>query len=237
MDTRQDQDLELWREWKRTGSTASLERLLTRLQPLIYREVSKWQAAVPQAALEAKAKLLAAEALRTYDPSRGAAIGTHITSRLRKLSRSVYPYQNIARLPENKQLMYNTFTVATNQMTDTLGREPTVDELADNLAWTSKKVQEFKKAFGMRELVESAGVGASFHNDRADTVNKTLMDFFYHGLPQEDKDLFADITGYGGRKSLSNSQLISKYRISQGQLSYKRRKYVDALMDAQKRGF
>lgn len=235
--SRQDQDLTLWREWKQTGRTDKLEALLNRLQPLIYRETSKWQAAVPGPALEAKARLLTAEALKTYDPNRGASIGTHVTSRLRKLSRSVYPYQNVARLPENKQLLYNSFMVAHNQLVDDLGRDPSTDELADHLKWSSKKVQEFHKAYGTRELVESSGATQDFQAAQQPTMGgATVIDMFYHGLPADDQMLFKDITGYGGTRELNNTQLCAKYKITQGQLSYKRRKLVDGLIQANMRG-
>lgn len=232
METRQQQDLELWRKWRKTNQSTDLEALLARLQPLIHREVSKWQAAVPAAALESKGRQLAAEALKTYDPNRGAAIGTHITSRLRKLSRHVYPYQNVARLPENKQLMFNTFNVAQNQLVDTLGREPTTEEMADNLKWTPRKVADFQKSFGRRELVESEGV--TMEGSESQSI---LTDFYYHGLPPDDKRIFEDITGYGGKTPQSNTQLRRKYKLSQGQLSYKKRKFVEDIQKIQSGGF
>ena len=233
METRQQKDLELWQQWRKTNRTDVLEALLNRLQPLIHREVSKWQYTVPAAALESKGRLLAVEALKTYDPTRGAAIGTHITSRLRKLSRHVYPYQNVARLPENKQLLYNTFTVAQTQLEDELGRDPSVEEMADHLKWTPKKVTDFQKSFGRRELVESEG--ADFEENVAGS--SMLTDFFYHGLPPEDKRLIEDITGYGGKRPLSNTELRRKYRLTQGQLSYKKRKFIEEIKKLQGGGF
>jgi len=222
METRQEKDLELWMEWKRTRNSATLSKLLDRLYPLIVRETGKWQSSVPQAALEAKARLLTVEALESYNPNMGAAIGTHVTSRLRKLSRSVYPYQNVARLPENKQLLYNTFQVAQNKLLDTHGREPTTEELADELSWTPKKVTDFQRAFGRRELVESEG--AFIEDDHQDSH---LVDFYYHGLSPEDKVLFEHIVGYGGKQVLNNTDLMKKFKMTQGQLSYKKRKFVD----------
>jgi DNA-directed RNA polymerase specialized sigma subunit len=219
---RQQEDLDLWREWKKTNSPITLGHLLTRLAPLINREVGKWGATVPRVALESKARMLTIEALKTYDPNRGASIGTHVTNRLLKLSRHVYPYQNVARLPENKQLLYNTFQVAQNKLYDTLGRDPTVPEIADELGWNSKKVKDFQHTFGRRELVESEG---AFLDD--DSPESGLVDFYYHGLSPNDKLLFEDITGYGGKKPLTNKQLMSKYHFTQGQLSYKKRKYVE----------
>lgn len=224
MATRQQKDLELWKTWKNTNDPQALSALLDRLQPLIYREVNKWQYTVPAPALMSKGRLLAAEALKTYNPNRGAAIGTHVTSRLRKLSRFVYPYQNIARLPENKQLLYNTFESAKTKLYDELGREPTVEELGDELSWAPKKVRDFNRSFGRRELVESEG----FTFDEQDP-GSSLVDFYYHGLTPTDKLLFEDITGYGGTTPLSNNKLLKKYKISQGQLSYRKRKFTDEI--------
>ena len=222
IETRQQKDLELWREWKRTNSPQVLEQLLDRLQPLIHREVSKWQGTVPGAALESKGRMLTVEALKNYNPNMGAAIGTHVTSRLRKLSRHVYPYQNVARLPENKQLMYNSFSVAQNQLYDALGRDPNVEEMADELGWTPKKVKDFSRTFERRELVESEGAYMG-----QDDTDSPLTDFYYHGLSPDDKRLFEDITGYGGKRPLSNSALMQKHKLTQGTLSYRKRKFVD----------
>jgi len=222
---RQQQDLDLWKEWKRTNSHATLQQLLNNLAPLLNREISKWDSTVPRAALESKARLLTVEALKTYDPNMGAAVGTHVASRIRKLSRSVYPYQNVARLPENQQLLYNTFQVAQNKLVDTLGRDPTHEELADELAWTPKKVTDFQKAFGRRELVESEG--ASIYGDEDET--DSVVDFYYHGLNPIDQRLFEDITGYGTGVAMSNSALRRKHHLSQGQLSYRKRKFIDDL--------
>ena len=228
MPTRQQDDYELWDQWRNTKDPQTLTALLDRLNPLIHREVVKWGSAVPRVALESKARALTVQALHTYDPSKGAAIGTHVASRLRKLSRFVYPYQNVARLPENKQLLYNTFTVAKNKVYDTTGREATSDELADELGWSPKKVADFQKSFERRELVESEG---AFTDD--DPTGNNLVDFYYHGLEPTDKHLFEDVTGYGGKPVLNNDQIMKKHSLSQGQLSYRKRKLIDSIKSIQ----
>jgi DNA-directed RNA polymerase specialized sigma subunit len=228
MESRQQKDLELWEQWKRTKNTRTLGQLMTRLNPLIHREVNKWQYTVPPAALMSKGRLLTVDALKTYNPNKGAAIGTHVTSRLRKLSRFAYPMQNVARMPENKQLLFNTFEGAKGRLYDELGREPTVEEMSDELAWSRKKVQDFQRSFGRRELVESEG---AFQDERAEEA--PLVDFYYHGLPPDDKLLFEDITGYGGNAPMKNAALGRKYKLTQGQLSYKKRKFTEQIKSIQ----
>lgn len=229
METRQQKDLELWEQWRKDKSSNTLNQLMTRLNPLIHREVNKWQYTVPPAALMSKGRLLTVKALDSYNPRKGAAIGTYVTSSLRKLSRFAYPMQNVARMPENKQLLFNTFEGAKGKLYDELGREPTIEELSDELAWTKKKVRDFQSAFGRRELVESEG---AFQDD--DGEDSPLVDFYYHGLSPDDKLLFEDITGYGGKKALDNTALRRKYRMTQGQLSYKKRKFTEQISQIQK---
>lgn len=230
LSTRQETDLALWKEWKQTKNPNTLEKLLNQLQPLIQSEVNKWGQAVPPMALASKARLLAVDALESYNPNMGATIGTHVASRLRKLSRSVYPYMNVARIPENQQLYYHTYNVAKTTLSDQLGRDPNIDEMADHLGWTPKRVATFQRAFDRRELVESEGATYDIAEDDG------IVDFYHFGLSPTDKPLFEDIVGYKGKSSLSNSQLIKKYNITQGQLSYKKRKFIDDLHRIQRGG-
>lgn len=232
MQTRQQQDLDLWKRWQSTNRTRDLGTLLTQLNPVIQKEVGKWGSTVPRPALEARAKLLAVDALRQYDPTKGAAVATHVTSRIRKLSRHVYPYQNVARLPENKQLNYNTFQIANNRLLDTLGRDPTIDELSDELGWHKRKVTDFQKSFALSELVESEG--AYFDEGKA---QEPIVDFYYHGLAPTDRSMFEDITGYNDQRPLTNKGLMGKYELTQGQLSYRKRKFVDDIRDIQQGRF
>jgi DNA-directed RNA polymerase specialized sigma subunit len=227
-----EEDLKLLREWKHTNNPQVLDSLLQRLQPLIQREVQKWQGTVPSAVLESKARVLTTEALKTYDEHRGTALSTHIVNRLQKLSRDVYPHQQVARLPENVQLKYNTFQVASNILYDKLGRDPTVDELADELAWPVRQVSNFNNAYARKEFVESEDVGGM-----GDDSEDSLVDFYYHGLPPDDKTVFEDMTGYGGKPVLNNSSLTHKYKMTQNQLSYKKRQFVNKLQDLQQGKF
>ena len=82
---------------------------------------------------------------------------------------------------------------------------------------------DFQKSFGRRELVESEG---AYIDD--DPGGQTLVDFYYHGLNPNDQRLFEDITGYQGKPTMNNQQLMNKYRLTQGQLSYRKRKFEGA---------
>jgi hypothetical protein len=81
---------------------------------------------------------------------------------------------------------------------------------------------------GRRELVESAG--AFMEEGSAD---EGLVDFYHHGLNPSDKLMFEDLIGFKGKPSLNNAQLMKKYNMTQGQLSYKKRKFINDLKGIQ----
>ena len=229
--SRKETDLSLWKTWKAQPTDANMSALLHQMGPMIHAECNKWQGTLARPLLEATGKCLAAEAFHSYDPSKGAALGTHVANRLLKLSRLSYSSQNVARLPENKVLKFHTYKVGQAQLSDTLGRPPTVDELADHLGWSIPHLTTFQKAIAHQEILESGGncdaspVGVTFGVEESDNT----IDFIHHDLPPQQKVIFEHLTGYGGTKVLGNQEIMKKLDMTQGQYSYAKRQLVDHL--------
>lgn len=227
-------DVVLWEQWNRTKSPQDLQTLLNHLQPLINQQVNRWAGGLSRDALEMQAKLLAVEAIKTYNPAMGASLGTHVTNRLQKLSRLVYTHTNALRLPEHKAISMASFSVAQDALKNELGREPSHVELADHLGWTRQRVGEFQRAYDRRELLGSGDFNpAQFPvADQDDPI----ISFVYHDMEPKQQRLFEHMTGYGNKPVLSNPQLMKKYSLTQGQLSYTKRQMVDRFHDAMKTG-
>lgn len=226
--TRGEKDLALWYAWKKTPTDANLSSLLSQVNPLIQREANKWSGSLARPLLVAEGQRLAVGAFHGYDPSKGAALGTHIVNSLQKMSRLSYANQNVARLPENKMLMYHAFNMGQTQLSDSLGRSPTSDELADHLGWSMKHLTEFRKEISHQELLESGGhagesaAGPLFDSDEQDH----MLDFIHHDLPPSQKAIFEHLTGYGGAEILSNGEIQEKLKLTQGQYSYLKQRMV-----------
>jgi len=214
-----EHDTAAWREWKRAPNSVNLGRLLQQLNPIIQREVGRWVGTLARPALELEAKKLAAEAIESYSPTAGAALATHVTNRLKKLSRLSYTHQNIARIPEYQTLKFRTFTDAQMELADKFGREPTADELADELRWSNAAVANFQTNL-RREFVESGELPPHFDQSHGTGGE---IDFIYHDLTPMQKKIFEHTTGYGGARVLNNPQLTEKLELTQGQLSYQKR--------------
>jgi hypothetical protein len=228
---RKAEDLRLWRQWRKTKSGLDLQALLDHLQPVIGQQVSRWSGLLSHDLLETRAKVLAVEALQDYDPRMGTALATHVTNRLQKLSRLVYSYSQAARLPEHKAIGMVSFHAAQSQLHNDLGREPTTMELSDYLGWPEQRVTEFQRAYGRRELLASGEFNpATFPIADA---HDPLVSFVYHDMAPHQQRLFEHITGYGGKPVLSNRELMQKFDLTQGQLSYQKRKLLTLFQQAQ----
>jgi len=227
-------DLELWRQWNRTKSQQDLQALLDHLQPVINGQVTRWSGTLARPMLEMRGKVLATEAIKSYNPNRGAALATHVTNQLLKLSRTVYSHTAAARLPEHKAVGMASFSVAQDHLRSELGRDPTHSEIADNLGWSTPRVSAFQKAFDRKELLGSGEFNPSMFPvaDEEDPI----VGFVYHDMAPKTQKLFEHITGYGGAKVMSNRQLMRKFKMTQGQVSYQKRKLKNLFQDAMKQG-
>lgn len=222
---RKEKDLHAWQQWNKSRNDADLMMVMDRINPVIMGEVNRWSGAVAPPTLTLEAKNLALGAIKTFDPNRGAALNTHVTNKLKKLSRLVYSNQNLARIPEHKTLQQRTFAMAEERLRDRLGRDPTADELREELGWTRNYLADFQRS-ARKEFVDTGEVANVFDTDSGDTG---LVDFAYQDLSPLQKKIFEYRTGYGGKPVLSNPEIRKKLGLRQSQLSYQHRKMVDRL--------
>jgi DNA-directed RNA polymerase sigma subunit (sigma70/sigma32) len=144
------------------------------------------------------------------------------------MSRLSYTHQNIARLPENKMLLYHSYNVAHSDLADAHGRSPSVDELADKLGWPVHKIEEYRTSIGRKEKLESGGLfdtgSAGLYDD---DKQEHTVDFIHHGLTPPQKVMFEHLTGYGGAEVLPNHAIQKKLDMTQGQYSYAKKQLIN----------
>jgi len=224
---RKSDDVAAWHEWSQNQTPANMDRVLRQLNPIIQSEVNRWQGTLARPLLEIEAKRLAAEAVPSYNPNMGAALATHVTNRLRKLSRISYTHQNVARIPEYQTIQYHTYQSAKTGLENQLGREPTGAELAQELKWSRPYLARFQTSM-RREFLESGEPPPMFDapSDDAQTI-----DFIYNDLGPQQQKIFEHTTGYMGAPVLSNPKLMKALNMTQGQLSYQKRLLANKIKD------
>jgi DNA-directed RNA polymerase specialized sigma subunit len=203
----------------------NLQRVLDQLNPVIQRAVNRWSGTLARPALELEAKTLAREAIGTYRPGAGASLATHVTNRLQKLSRLNYQHQNLARIPEYQNLKYNTYQRAQAQLQDELGRDPTNEELADQLGWSRPAVTHFQRNL-RQEFIESGDTPPIFDDSPGESG---MVDYIYYDLSPIQQKIFEFTSGYQGAPRLSNPEIMKKLNLTQGQLSYQKRLMINRI--------
>jgi len=230
-DVRSSKDVELWNQWKKTGDRTDLGALFKQVEPIIQKEVSRWATGpVARPVLNIEAKKLSLKAFQNFDPQ-ASRLNTHLTNNLKGLSRIVYTYANPARLPEHQTLKLGNFLSVKHDIEEGLGREATTQELADGLAWSNNEVARLQ---GELRTGYSTSQPTPQGFDRF-TADRTMLDFIYNDLMDQDKLVFEHTTGYGGKAILPAKDLIRITGMTQGQISHSKRR-IKKLVDGT-RGF
>lgn len=217
-------DQELFEQYQKTKSPSDLHKLLNQLNPLIQTEVKRASGTLPTPALQAEAKKWAIHAITTYDPSKGTQLSTHVTNYLQKVRRINYRYQNAARLSENNQLIFHKYNNAVQGLQERLSREPTDEELANELNWTKKAVVKFKAGI-FQDIVESSKDKASEYT-RFD-YQKPLMEHIISQLTPEEQIIMENVG------SMSSPDLAKKLGVNINRLNYLKSKMVKKIKATQ----
>ena len=127
MSERADQDLELWRKWQAGGrKPQDLEPLLDRFEPVIQSHLRQYagHVNVPEPAIRADLENRFVQAVRSFDPSKGAQLATHVNWHLKGVHGFVAQHQNLGRIPEGQISKIRELTAAVHTLQDQLGRVP-----------------------------------------------------------------------------------------------------------------
>src|SRR5882762_8460110 len=132
---RKERDVALWRTWMDQGKRPEhLEPILDAFAPVLHRKLVQWKAPqVSTAAFKAELTRQLIGALEKYDPSRGAALNTHVEIYLQKAKRFNNKYQNTAYIPEGQAAQIGKIDKARDELREELGRDPTHGEIGGRL--------------------------------------------------------------------------------------------------------
>lgn len=206
--------------WLRDKSQKNLVKAVDFLKPTINSVLATYGASGnPQIA--SKARVIAAKAVSTYDPSQGVSLPTYVSSQLRQLTRDIRKSNNVLSIPEGVQLDSYALYKAEREFEDEYGREPTVDELADKVHLSVKRIKDIrlKNKAVLMDSSTTSEAGTEYSGTSESDYSKDALDYVYNESDTTDKKLLEYLTGYGGITPLDNKAIMQKLKLTPVQLT------------------
>lgn len=223
--------------WLQNQTPETNDQILTAVQPTIDTALSSYVGKAPSPVIQSRARLMALNALKTYDPKKGN-VRTHLLSQLQGLRRVAAKEQNIITIPEQVGLDFQKLDSAENELRDKFNRDPSDEEVAD---YTGLSVRRIRKIRGFHQPISEGMTAAVSDSENSPTeVASTLpgsnssadawLNFVYDDLTPTDK-LIMDMTlGRNGRRRTSTQEIARRLNITPGAVSQRAAK-IQSLLD------
>lgn len=209
-----------YERWKLHKDKDTLYELTKSLRPTIDSVVASL-GGTGNPHISAKARVIAAKAIQSYDPEAGTSLPTWVSQQLRQLTRDIRKSNNTVHVPDGVQLdAYNLYR-AEQEFIDEHGREPTVDELADRAHLSVKRIKDVRTK--MRPVIADASTedvdGSSMLELTSSDYTQDALDYVYAESDRNDKKILEYTVGYGGQQVLDNKSIMDKLKLTPVQLS------------------
>lgn len=204
--------------WKDKPGPATLTPLLSSVAPTIGKALKSY-GYQDDPNVRSSAQLHVIKVLPNYDASK-AKLETFLTNELKRVQRFAPRQQHAVAMPEGAALDLKQINSAELELTDDLGREPTVDELADYTRLSSRRIARIKQRYGLptvSEQVFSRGRMPGGEAPGAPTVNpndELWLDAVYGELDPVNQKILDWAMGRHDQPILSKTQMAQRLNMS-----------------------
>ena len=205
--------------YKQTQSPELGQQLLDEHKATIDKHIAKWSGVLPDIVIQKNAQKFALDAFKSYDPTRGADIKTHLFSHLSQLARLNYENQNVVKIPEHQIRQIRNYQDSVSYLTDKLDRKPSYEELADHMAMPVAHIQRLSQNVNRKDF--------TYDSDKEDIQQQDIengpeslyiQDTFNRLKPLEQKQ-FQDLTGFNKTNILKPAKFGEKYKMKPYEVS------------------
>jgi DNA-directed RNA polymerase specialized sigma subunit len=214
-------DFDLWNQWnEQNRSVDAIRPLVQQFKPLVMKRANVYAGKnpnVPPEAVRAEFMNQAIKAFETYDPNRGAALGTHVNWQLMKGRRFIATYGGgVGRIPENRSYKVRQFTDARDELGDRLGRTPSAMELADHLKWPIKQVSAME--LEVRREVPSSLLQADTMSVKP-SRDAEIARLIQYELNPEEQVVMEHLLGLNGKPQMKPGDIARQLNMTPSKVS------------------
>lgn len=218
--------------WAADRSPQANATMLKTLDPVINSAI-RTHVRTSNPLIKARARKITLSALGSYNPKRGR-LKAHLYSQLQGLKRQYAQQAHIMRVPERILLDRRGLKLASTELEDELGREPTDQELATRTGLSTKrisKVRQYSPAMSEGFLAGIGEAGGHAPAVKQDISNRAVwLQVIYDELGPFDKKIMEWTMGINGHPILSNEQIAMRLKRSPGAIS-QRKAMIQKMLD------
>lgn len=203
--------------WQTNQTPDTLRETVDALDPVISSALTTY-VGTPSPLLRSRARLLAASAIKTYDPTHKASLRSHVTLQLQPLRRYATQAAQPMKMSErHTQALYKLLNTE-QELASKLGRDPSDIELADYLGWNMRAIRKARLYDG--QIVSTANPDTDKNDPtlyRTDPYD-VWLDFVYHDANDIDRKIMDWRLGRNGA-AISNAEIAARLKISPAAVS------------------
>jgi DNA-directed RNA polymerase specialized sigma subunit len=150
--------------------------------------------------METHARVVAARAIKSYDPNSGAALPTWVSTQMQRLNRDSRMSTSGFKLPDRIYTDAMALKRAEQEFLAEHDREPDALELSDRLAMPVSRITAVRQS--LRKVAPAGAFGGELPSGLQDAEDPQIdeaLDYVYHDSDQIDRQLLEMRTGYGGK--------------------------------------
>lgn len=219
--------------WKKQPTPENMGALLEKASPVIDSAIKSYGGGNP--ALKSRARRLAIDAFKMYDPKKGTKLSSHLMTRLQPLTRASQEYSSVVRVPERVRMDLYKLRQEEQKHFDEHSREASDKELADRTGLSMRRIAHVRR-FQKGEVAES-GLTEMDEGEQAIMYpgvqqvdpQAVWLEYVHHDLPPIDQKILEWKTGYNGKPVLPNNEIAKRLGLSPGAISQRSAKIATRL--------
>ena len=209
-----------YEKWKVEPTPDNMAQVVQAMDTTINSEIQRYSGSKPL--LRSRAKELAINAVKTYDPTSGAHLRSWVVTQLKPLSRYTQQLRPVHASEVAMRQAAELNRIHT-ELADELGHVPTVGELADHTGLSPARINKIrvKVPASMSEsqiAVDDEGF-ANMPGVTGSDVVGMADEIVYDSLSPRDKMIYDLKTGKHGKQSIPNQEIAKRLGVTPAMIS------------------
>lgn len=218
---------DIHKAWLQEPNLDNTSTLLNRLRPTIQKGITTHVGPNASPTIVSRAKLLALDHARSYNPSSGASLQTHVFNGMQGLKRYASREGMVISMPERLLLQKKRLERAHSDFRAENGRDPSDDELRQHSGLATRDIER------IRRLPSTINEGRFYQDLGEDSPGLPAVeqgrhaidawrDMIYHSASEPDKVIMEHSLGLGGKPVLDNAGIAVRLGISPSAVSQRK---------------